>query len=152
MPIHGMSTVKLAVKNTRVNANDGIKKEYIKGLTAVVKGTPVDNGRARNNWFLTVGSPSRSMRAPSKGGNGSFSSIGRLPKSILNKKVFFSNNLPYINTLEYGGYPSPVRLGTWDKRKKRYIKKSKGGFSKQVAPRGWVRIALAHIKKGIRKL
>lgn len=147
-----MANVKLKIKQTRTDANDGIKKEYIKGLTLVVKGTPTDKGRARNNWFLTVGTSSRSTRAPNKSGSGSTASIGRIPKDILNKKVFYTNNLPYITTLEYGGYPSPVRLGSWDKRKKKYVKKSKGGFSKQVAPRGWVRIALAHIKKGIRKL
>ena len=70
----------------------------------------------------------------------------------MNQKIFFTNNLPYIETLEYGGYPNPVKKGTWVKKSKSYEVRSTGGFSKQVAPDGWVRKTLKAMAKKIRQL
>ena len=77
--------------------------------------------------------------------------LNQMPTGVLNKKVFFSNNLPYIKALEYGGYPDPVKLGTYDKKLKEHVKKSSGGFSKQ-APGGWVRTTLIAMANKVRKL
>ena len=49
-----------AVDKALMNYNDSLKKEYIKGLTAIVKRTPVhfkDGGRLRNSWTLSESSP-----------------------------------------------------------------------------------------------
>jgi hypothetical protein len=32
------------------------------------------------------------------------------------KVTYLTNNLPYIQQLEYGGYPDPVKRGSWIKR------------------------------------
>ena len=76
---------------------------------------------------------------------------GLVPDYVLNKKMYFTNNLPNIVPLEYGGYPQPVKLGSWDKKKKAYVKKSDGGFSKQ-APGGWVRATLIAMRNKIKTL
>ena len=65
-----------------------------------------------------------------------------MPKSILGKRLFFTNNLPYINKLEYGGYPNPPKNVTG---------KTAGGFSLQ-APIGWVRKELKKMRKAIRNI
>jgi hypothetical protein len=75
-----------------------------------------------------------------------------MPKRVVNKKMFLTNNLPYIETLEYGGYPNPVKKGSWDVKGKKFTIKSTGGFSKQVAPDGWVRKTLKSMASKIRQL
>jgi len=62
-----------------------------------------------------------------------------MPKIVLNKKIFYTNNLPYIGVLEYGGFPVPGGDLT------------SGGFSKQ-APEGWVRKTLIQMQNKIRSL
>lgn len=140
MPIDGMDAVKKMIAKNKKEANDNIRAVYLKGLTGMIKGTPVDEGRARNNWFLSIGVPfTLSGRAASKSGNGSQSSANGMPPWVLNKKIFFTNNLPYIGVLEYGGYPKPGgELST-------------NGFSNQ-APNGWVRSELIRMQNNIRKL
>ena len=152
MPLQGLDAVKKMIAENKKQANNDIRGVYFSGLRAIVKQTPVDEGRARNNWFLSTGTPfSLAGREQNTGGNGSYRSISQMPDWVLNKKVFFSNNLPYIGVLEYGGYPSPVKLGSLDVKSKQYVKKSSGGFSKQ-APGGWVRTTLIAMANKVRKL
>ena len=141
MPLKGRSAVDKAMQKTKVNANKDIRAVYLNGLTALIKQNPVDEGRAKNNWFLTKGQPfGLSGRDGNKSGDGSQSSADTLPGWVLNKKIFFTNNLPYIETLEYGGYPNPNKGN-----------RTKGGFSDQAVG-GWVRKTLRAMAKKIRQL
>ena len=141
MPLIGRENVQRAIDQTKVNANNDIRGVYFSGLTAMIKQTPVDEGRARNNWFLSRSSPSgETTTSSSDNGSSSFAQLGNMPLDVLDKKIFFTNNLPYIETLEYGGYPNPSS-GT----------KTTGGFSKQ-APTGWVRKTLKSMAKKIRSI
>ncbi len=141
MPLIGRENVQQAMDQAKANANKGIRGVYFSGLTALIKQTPVDEGRARNNWFLSRSSPSGEVTSSkSDSGSSSFTQLGNMPLNILNKKILFTNNLPYIETLEYGGYPNPSK-GT----------KTAGGFSKQ-APGGWARKTLKAMAKKIRSL
>ncbi len=150
MPIKGMRNVKKAIARLPDSANDLIKGVYLAGLTDIVSGTPADKGRARNNWFLTAGRPSSAVRqSGSSLGASSMAGISTMPKSVLNTKLFFTNNLPYLVTLEYGGFPNPVKQGSYIKRSKSFEKLSSGGFSKQ-APGGWVRSTLILMQNKIR--
>ena len=145
MPLEGLGNVKKAIRKTKVNANKDIKSMYILGLKVIIKATPVDEGRVRNNWFLTVGSPTElSGRSAVKGGNGSHRSVSEvMPNWVLDRKIFFTNNMPYIETLEYGGYPNPSKG-----------KKTSGGYSNQLkpfkSPKGWVRATLIDMADKIR--
>lgn len=152
MPLHGKDDVKKAMRKTKIAANKKLRAVYFVGLRNIMIGTPVDEGRARNNWFLTHGIPfSLSGRDGDSSGNGSARSLDSMPVNVLAKKVYFTNNLPYIETLEYGGFPNPVDKGTWNKRSKSYEIRSINGFSKQ-APSGWVRAALIKMRAKIRLL
>lgn len=150
MPLRG----NVDLKKAREILNTDLKGVYFDGLKNIVEQTPADTGRARNNWFLTDGVPSGlSGRGENDSGSGSLTSvIEGMPKSVIGKKLYFTNNLPYINTLEYGGYPDPVK-GSYDKETKSYVKLSQGGFSLQLEePGGWVRKTLQKMKRKIASL
>tara|TARA_R110000744_G_scaffold121562_1_gene226296 strand:- start:10794 stop:11219 length:426 start_codon:yes stop_codon:yes gene_type:complete len=141
MPLIGREAVGSAIQNAKINANKDVRGVYFSGLSAVIKQTPVDEGRARNNWFLTEGVASdQATTSNSDSGSNSFSQLNSIPKNVLDKKIYFTNNLPYIEVLEYGGYPNPNK-GI----------KTAGGFSKQ-APSGWVRKTLISMQNKIRSL
>ena len=146
MPLLGLKKTKQAVIDLSKKTNDNLRGVFLAGLTDIVKQTPVDEGRARNNWFLTTGSPSSSTTTLTGDGQEI-----TLPKNVLGKKLYFTNNLPYIGTLEYGEYPDPVKKGSYNKRSKSFEILSIGGFSKQ-APKGWVRVALIKMQNKIRAL
>lgn len=153
MPIHGVDNVKKAMAKTKREANVNIKGVYLAGLAPIVTETPADTGVTRNSWFLSVGSPFSllSSRDGSMKGSGSLSSAESMPDWVLNKKIYFTNNRPNITVLEYGGFPNPVKRGSYIKKSKSYQKLSSGGFSKQ-APGGWVRAILIRMENKIRSL
>ena len=60
----------------------------------------------------------------------------------------FTNNVPWIEKLEYGGYPDPVRVGSWNPNIKGYERRSDMGFSKQ-APFGIAAITALQFKNNV---
>jgi len=142
MPMHGLPSVKKALRKTKADANIKLYGIYFTGLSFIIRRTPTDKGRARNNWFMTSGTPfSLSGRKADSSGSGSSTSLMTMEKNVLNKKIYFSNNLPYIGMLEYGGYSKRSTTG-----------KTINGFSRQVAPDGWVRDQLKIMANEVRKL
>lgn len=115
-----------------------LKKTYAFFLySEVVKRTPVDTGRARANWNVSLGKMDTSTtESTDKRVN-----LSDIKESSGDESYYISNNLPYIKTLEYGGYPKDSK-GSWDKKTKRRVKKSQNGYSKQ-APKGMVGITVA---------
>jgi len=148
MPLIGADNVKKEIRATRKRLNTGLKAVYLQGLGNIAAGTPVDEGRARNNWFLTTGSPFSGV-TNTTAGNESY--IYRMPSIVLGKKLYFTNNMPYINMLEYGGYPSPVKRGTYNKQTKQYEKHTLFGYSDQAVG-GWVRGEMLMMRSAIRSL
>jgi hypothetical protein len=142
MPLKGRDAVDKMIAKNRSDANLKLRAAFFEGLGEIAEGTPVDKGRARNGWFLSVGVPFTlsSGRSDSKSGSGSLSSLNEMPKNILNKKVYYTNNMSYIEDLEYGGYPNPSKGSN-----------TAGGFSTQ-APGGWVRKQLIRMRNKVRTL
>jgi hypothetical protein len=67
-------------------------------FSSVIKMTPVDTGRAKGNWQCTIGTPA-------SGENQLADSEGAMIATVPNEagsKVYLTNNLPYIQRLEYG--------------------------------------------------
>ena len=143
MPLHGRKKVSQAIHDLTVKQNDNLKKILFVLFRDIIKETPVTTGRARNNWFLSLSAPSNKTTTVSGGGQNI-----SLPENILGKKIFLTNNLPYIGALEYGGYPDPVKQGTRQKDGSFKIL-SLAGFSKK-AKTGWVRKALIRAQNKIR--
>ena len=134
MPLIGMQRVVKAIDQEVLTVNNKVKAIYLQGLNDIKHNTPVDTGTARAGWALTIGTPSSSKQGNAK----------KLPQFVLDKKIFYTNNYEYINVLEYGGYK-----GVGDK-----TAIGDGGkiFSDQVAPSGWVRIAVQKMTNKIKKL
>lgn len=146
MPLIGLSKVQKAVDNLVAEQNEKVKAVYIQGLSAVITMTPVsfkDGGRLRNNWFLTVDKPSQSMRGKNPRGNGSYSSLNKMPDYVLDKTIYFTNNMPYATTVEYGLYPKNPKKGSWTGNQYQIL--SQNGYSKQ-AVNGMVRVNLVKMR------
>lgn len=104
----------------------------IRGATAalwssIIESSPVDEGRFRGNWFATFGDTEKVTNSKDKSGA---KTIANATSSVLKQKngskFTLTNNLPYAQTIEFGGYPGdgPETIG---------------GFSKQ-APQGVIRV------------
>ena len=76
-----------------------VRRNYAFALySSIVKKTPVDTGRARGNWNISVGKDDTSvsdkkMKSGLKYKENSINAKG-------DESIFISNNLPYITTLE----------------------------------------------------
>lgn len=94
------------------NTHDAVKKVALVIDQAVVLGTPVDTGRARSNWIVTIGTPSSSTIAPyapgSRLGIGEGANAGSAlahahqvvaTKQISDTRIFITNNVHYIGRL-----------------------------------------------------
>jgi len=70
---------------------------------SVVLDTPVDEGRARGNWYPSINSPSSEVNEDSKGAAASLGRLGGVVGGAkLGQVIWMTNNLPYILPLENG--------------------------------------------------
>lgn len=106
-------------KQIGIEVSTVVKKLSFDIFADVVSGTPVDTGRAMNNWVINVGSPKREV-TDQGGDEGSIRADKRAEAFNIRvgpfSTVWISNSLPYIVVLEEG--------------------------SSKQAPRGWVAAAI----------
>lgn len=80
-------------------------------FSSVVLDTPVDTGRARGNWQVSVGQGVYgTIDRLSKDGSVVLEDIGKV-KVKLGESYHLSNNLPYIQRLEYDGWSDQAQNG-----------------------------------------
>jgi len=120
------------VKEAELSFDETVRGTAIKLFSGIIKSSPVDEGTFRNNWFVSGLTPSSEVNPDDNGGSDS-GVISEMTRDVLALRNFqaitFTNNLPYSEVIEYGGYPNPAQSGT----------KTSGGYSKQ-APQGVVRV------------
>lgn len=106
----------------------------IKFFGQIVQASPVDTGRFRANWFATISRPSTKIELNSKKSEDQVNQrIEQKINGSRESQVFWlTNNLPYSEVIEFGGYDDGP--------------KTKGGFSRQ-APKGVVRITAKRFSK-----
>ncbi|MBX3380111.1 MAG: hypothetical protein KF805_08440 [Phycisphaeraceae bacterium] len=134
------------------------RKLTLEVLTRVVKKTPVDRGRARGNWMVTVGSPADGESGFIAGDGASGSAEAQATQFALNagtaivrgvspfSDIFITNNLPYIEVLEFGQFVPPNPGPSKDRRRGRKGRVLvQDGFSVQ-APQGMLGVTLAEIE------
>lgn len=70
----------------------------------VVMDTPVDTGRARANWQLSIGGPAEGERdRTDPGGSATIAAAAAKAEGPSgDAAIFITNNVPYIRRLEYG--------------------------------------------------
>lgn len=83
------------------------KKLGIDLLRLIVQRTPVDTGRARGNWQVTINVPAvgetgKFDTSSSLEGGGSSEDLSALAQLRLGDVIFITNNVPYIVRLEEG--------------------------------------------------
>jgi len=97
-------------------------------LSGIVNMTPVDTGRARGNWFVTLAAPHVGMDWEKKdvAGGGVISDGSQTIQSLQNYgAIYLTNNLPYIVALEKG-------------------------HSKQATPGAMVQLSIDRVAAGLR--
>ena len=137
MALHGLDSLRQALDDIDRPVNNKLKVIYLQGLGNIAIGGPVariGGGRSRSNWFLKVGSPSNETTEQKN----QDPHLDKMPVNVLGKQVFYANNMPYINKLEYGGYPGDGP-------------KTKNGYSDQAVG-GWVRKELLIMRAAIRAI
>lgn len=145
------------------------KKVTIAAHGLIVKRTPVDSGHARRNWQVTVGAPATGEVSAAAAPFGALASLQ--PFGV----AFLTNNVPYIEVIEYGLWKpadpenSPEANKRRAARRRNAVKRTsraidakarglksarggdagiplvKGGYSLQ-APQGMVAVTLAELK------
>lgn len=127
--------VRNFVEKTKRNNETVMRAVSLKLFSAIIKASPVDTGRFRMNWQATYSIPASGV-VSGVDPSGS-SAIGAMSTVVLKNPFWFdfvlTNNLPYANVIEYGGYPGDGP-------------NTAGGFSRQ-APQGVVRINVARFQK-----
>lgn len=107
---------RIVILGDRVNRNANllVRRVALVADQALVLGTPVDEGRARSNWLVSVGQPRRDViepYSPGKGlgigeGSNAQGAINQARAAIAGQKdgqaIYISNNLPYIEPLNNG--------------------------------------------------
>ena len=127
------------VAKAKVAPERVVRSVTIKLWSAVIKGSPVDTGRFRGNWFASGSTPSGEVsHTMDKTGGATINNATQVVVGIADwTNMTLTNNLPYANVIEFGGYPGDGP-------------NTVGGFSKQ-APQGCVRVNVARFQQLINK-
>ena len=130
------SDIKEFAEKGKIGYNDAVNISLLNVSRSIVFMTPVDEGRARGNWFASLSSYPATTSG-SKTVN--MAQVQAVTENAAGKVFYLTNNLPYIGKLEYGGYPNPS-IGD----------KTINGFSTQ-APKGMVRISIENFEQGLKE-
>jgi len=95
--------LKLFSKKTGVSVETAVRKVALEVFDGVTEKTPVDTGRAKGNWNMSIDSMDTSVND-----NASSTSQGQPAKapSLITyrglRNIYITNSLPYIFALEHG--------------------------------------------------
>lgn len=89
------------------NIDKAVRATGFELVRRIILKTPVDQGRLRSNWKVTIGAPaSGTLDRTDASGQGTIqaamAAIQQAPGSVL----WISNNLPYARRIEYEGHSS----------------------------------------------
>lgn len=123
------------IKKAKENPEKVARAVSIKLFSAVILATPVDTGRLRMNWQASGATPATGdLAGTDKSGASARRSVTQFVTSSAEWEQFtLSNNLPYAEKIEFGGYAGGGPKTTPD------------GFSTQ-APAGMVRVNTARFQ------
>lgn len=96
--------LKGKIKKSKEKRKKLVRQSTFALFSDIIKGTAVDKGTARNNWFTEIGAPSRQVdeKADKSGNIKTGEALSILRNWNQNSSVYFVNNLPYAKRLEYG--------------------------------------------------
>ena len=96
--------IRQIAQGVAVNVDREVIKTAGVIISTVIPATPVDTGRARGNWQVSVGEPVTQPRERlDKTGGGAISEgISRASSYRRGQTIFITNNVPYIGMLNAG--------------------------------------------------
>jgi hypothetical protein len=104
----------------------------------VIEKSPVDTGRLRANWNVSLNLMDTAEYGSDISGSTSIlRGVGELFSFKVGDSIYITNNLPYVAKLEFGLYGDG--------------EKTSGGYSKQ-APQGFVRITYKEVINDLDKI
>lgn len=142
--------IKMLSEGKEKQVEKAVRASFIDTCQEIIIKTPVNTGRARSNWFLSQGKPSGKVTESRNFDNRINEVRNKFSGKVFGNSFYLTNNLPYIKTLEYGGYPKNPQKGTRVRKGAGYEIRSRGGFSKQ-APSGMVRITVNKFSRRFKK-
>jgi hypothetical protein len=108
---------RMRARGRRVTSNVDrlVRRTALAVDQTVVLATPVDTGRARSNWLVTLGTPSHETREPYVPGEGGATAGANVQAALdqgrqvikgysgdVDSGISIANNLPYIGRLNEG--------------------------------------------------
>ena len=111
--------LKKFAEATKRNLNDTVRGVVLELGTRIVQRSPVDTGKFRGNWQLTVGGPDIRTNEPfDKQELGSSPSAGTFDRwkgeigaATIGSTFYITNSLPYARRLEYEGWSQQAPAG-----------------------------------------
>ena len=132
--------IRKFAEKSKANTDDVIAGTCLDLSRRIILRTPVDSGQARWNWQSSISSPENGiLSGDDKSGSKAINKAANVSVNASGNIFFLTNNMPYINKLEFGGYPSPSPSG-----------KTSGGYSTQ-APEGFVRVTIREFNQIVDK-
>jgi hypothetical protein len=140
--------------------NNIVENAALKFEAAVINNSPADSGAYIASHGIANGSNPGSVEkgtglSESEGGIAVLNGVLAAQKAIEKaqswhwdgvSEIVFYNNQPYAEIIEYGGYPLDPVQGSYVKREKRFVIKSRGGYSAQ-APQGVYTLASVELSE-----
>lgn len=123
------------IRKAKKNPEVVVRQVTIKLYSQIIMASPVDTGRFRMNWQATYLTPATGIligNDPS-GARAIAAATNFVKNSPQWDEFRFTNNLPYAEAIEFGGYPGNGPNTT-------------NGFSKQ-APQGVVRVTVSRFQR-----
>ena len=123
-----LADIQRYAKKANLNMNDAVVAINSKITSDIIDATPVDSGRARGNWYATIGNYSNEvdLDKKDKSGMSTISKAQKIANGSAGVVFYLTNNLPYIYEIEYHGW------------------------SKIKAPKGMVRISIKNMKSALK--
>lgn len=106
--------IRIRGRQVEENVNRIVRTVALVADRELVLGTPVDTGRARSNWIVSLGTPVTQEREPYSAGeklgineaNNASSAMGQAQEEIARRRpgtdIYISNNVGYIGRLNDG--------------------------------------------------
>jgi len=102
-----------ATLNLKGYAEEQVKGTLFSLTSRVIKETPVDTGRLRNNWQSSLGAPLRGeLSGTDATGAGAIRrAAATIDKMDIGDTFYMTNNLPYAARIEYEGWSPQAPAG-----------------------------------------
>lgn len=143
-------------ENMTVQASEFLFRQTCFDLSdGIITKTPVDQGRAKANWQPDINRIENSvLDTEDKSGNNTINKVESTTRKLqLGQYFTLTNNLDYIEALEFGLYPNPPKKGSPIKGTSnpvQYEILTTGGFSNK-APAGMIGVTLMNFQNIVNK-